>query len=90
MHTYYAVVGQRVMRIQGRNVWEAAERAAVHFGSRWLEGLQFFRGEAGLAMWRTGMDAPVFAADREGWLKAFRAQGRSLVRWERCIGRAIQ
>lgn len=76
------------MRISGRNVWEAAERAAVHFSSRWLEGLEFFRGTADLSMWRVGMNAPVYAGNLAKWTETFRAQGRSLQRWERLTKRA--
>lgn len=64
-------------------MWEAAERAALHFSSRWLEGLQFFRGEAELAMWREGMDAPVFSGFVGKWAATFTAQERNMRRWER-------
>lgn len=88
MREYHAVIGGRVLRVTGSNVWEAAERAAVHYSSRWLEGLQFFRGDAVMAMWRTGMDAPVFAGDVAKWTATFAAQGRSTNRWERLRRRA--
>lgn len=88
MREYTAVIGQRVMRVNGANVWDAAERAALHFGSRWLEGLEFFRGNAEMAMWRTGMNKPVFTGDVRRWLDTFKAQGRSVVRWEKAHKRA--
>jgi hypothetical protein len=88
MREYVAIIGERTLRVNGRNVWEAAERAAVHFGSRWLEGLQFFRGTADMALWRVGMDRPVFSGSVDKWLQTFRAQQRSVARWERVQGRA--
>lgn len=83
MREYTAVVGERTLRVQGRNVWEAAERAALRFSSQCLEGLTFFRGTSEMALWRAGMDAPVFAGSVDRWLDTFRAQGRSTGRWER-------
>jgi len=83
MREYIAVIGDRTLRVSASNVWQAAERAAVTYSSLWREGLLFFRGTAQMALWRVGMDAPIFVGDYAKWAATFQAQGRSIERWDR-------
>jgi hypothetical protein len=74
--TYYAAIGERIMRIEASNVWLAALRAALKFGSYTLEGTEFFAGKAVMELHRSGMDRAVFAGIVDDWRRAFTAQGR--------------
>ena len=75
---YLASIGDRVLRITARNVWEAAQRAAIYFGSNYREGSDFFGGNAELALYRLRGEEPIFHGLVSKWRETFKAQGRTL------------
>lgn len=80
-YQYYAAIGERVIGVRGRNIWEAAEKAACGFSGSVSEGLMFFRGQVQMQVARPG--GRTQAGDYAKWMSIFTAQGRSTRRWEK-------
>lgn len=81
-YEYFAAIGDRMIKVRGRNIWEAAEKAACNFSGSVREGLLFFRGEADLQVSRVG-GGRVQSGSFDKWMSIFAAQGRSTKRWDK-------
>ena len=90
-YTYYAVIRDQSLLVHGRNVWEAADYAAVVYRGSVREGQEFFRGDLTMALWRTGMERPVFSGRVSDWLRCFEAQRRerTVRRWRKWTAAAL-
>ncbi|MCI0393194.1 MAG: hypothetical protein MOB07_31080 [Acidobacteria bacterium] len=82
---YVATIGERFIRVEARNVWEAGYNAAIKFGSYLLEGSQFFEGKKPMDLYRLTFDQqgqssvnnkPVFSGFVHDWLRVFTNQER--------------
>jgi len=76
---YVAFIGDRMVRMHDRNVWAAAYRAAIHFGSTLREGMDFFDGKAVMSIYRAdSYERPLYEGDVAKWRDLFTSQRRVL------------
>lgn len=82
-YTYWIAIGERAIRMEGRNCWEAAHQAAIHLASNVREGQDFFAGLVDMEIIRSEGGNVLYSGTVDKWMETFRGQRRNIKKWEK-------